>query len=141
MTACCDIQKKQDLDQTARGSDRGTHAECDCNEATYRPVVDIIEKAGELLLVAEVPGASAEDIDISFDRGELTVCAKVAPRLKEGARPLLREYGVGSFCRTFRIGEDIDVQQIAGETRHGVLTLRLPKRASVLPRKIAVKSA
>lgn len=138
MTTCCDIRKDQD--QTASDLDRGTRAECVSGEATYRPVVDIIEKDGEVLLVADVPGASAEDIDIRFDRGELTVCAKVAPRAKEGARPLLREYGVGSFCRTFRIGEDIDAQQIAGETRNGVLTLRLPKRASAQPRKIAVKS-
>ncbi len=139
MTTCCDIQKDQD--QAASGLDRASNAERVRGEATYRPVVDIIERESELLLVADVPGASAEDIDIRFDRGELTICAKVEPRRKEGAGPLISEYGVGSFCRTFRIGEDIDAQQIAGETRNGVLTLRLPKRASALPRKIAVKSA
>lgn len=107
---------------------------------TYLPVVDILEKPQELLLMAEVPGARVEDIDVNYENGLLTIQAKAAPRQEENTNYLLREYGVGDFCRSFQIGEGIDPGRIAAEVRNGVLTLHLPKADALMPRKIAVKS-
>lgn len=107
---------------------------------TYVPAVDIIEKADEFLLFADVPGATGDRIDVNYENGLLTIHADIdpAPRMRENW--LLREYGVGDFDRSFRIGEGIDANAITAEVRHGVLTLRLPKAESVKPRRIAVKS-
>lgn len=107
---------------------------------TYVPAVDIIEKADEFLLFADVPGATGDRIDVNYENGLLTIHADIdpAPRCREGC--LLREYGVGDFDRSFRIGEGIDSNAITAEVRHGVLTLRLPKVESVKPRRITVKS-
>jgi HSP20 family molecular chaperone IbpA len=108
---------------------------------TYVPGVDIVENEKELLLMADIPGVTAENLSVDFERGLLTIHGEVAPRQDaEKSRFVIREYGVGDYCRTFQIGEAIDSTKIEAELRDGVLTLRLPKREEVLPRKIVVKT-
>jgi len=108
---------------------------------TYVPPVDIIETDKEMLLIADVPGAKADSTDVTYERGRLTIDARVAPRPpEEGAQLILQEYGVGDFSRTFDIGEGIDAGKIHAEVADGVLTLHLPKAAELQPRKIAVKA-
>jgi HSP20 family protein len=108
----------------------------------FVPVVDIIEKADELLVSADVPGARAEDIDINYEKGQLSIHARVEPRQDpERTEYLLREYGVGDFYRTFQVGEGIDQSKIEAEVKDGVLTLHLPKSETLKPRKISVKTA
>ena len=105
----------------------------------FRPDVDILELAEELLVHADVPGSRAEDIDINFEDGSLTIYAKVAERTPHG--PVLsREYGVGDYRRTFRISEQIDPTGISAQYKNGVLTLHLPKVERARPRKIQVQS-
>lgn len=106
----------------------------------YRPNVDILEMRDELLVLADVPGACAEDIDINFEGGTLTIRAAVKPRQPEGANMLLREYGVGDFHRVFQVSEAVDASRITAECVNGVLTLHLPKVEAVKPRKIEVRS-
>lgn len=104
----------------------------------YRPNVDIVETAEELILSADMPGTNAADIDIRYERGTLDIRAKVAPRRNENASPLVREYGIGDYHRSFDLSEEIDASKIAADYRNGVLTLHLPKTAAAKPRKIAV---
>jgi HSP20 family protein len=104
----------------------------------FRPHVDIVEKADELLLMADVPGTTGDAIDIHFEEGELALHAKVESRQDSEQRFLHREYGVGDYYRTFQIGETIDAAKITAEFSNGVLTLRLPKAESLKSRKIAV---
>lgn len=108
---------------------------------SYVPLVDIIECDDELLLVADVPGARAEDIDIQYERGLLTIHARVQPREPRNVTWLLREYGTGDFYRSFEIGEGIDADKIHAEVSDGVLRLHLPKTAEVRPRRIPVRNA
>lgn len=119
--------------------ERATPVERIQSGPTYRPAVDIVEKDQELLVLADVPGAGPNDIDVRLEQGELSIRAKVAPRREGVKHRLLREYGVGDFHRVFRVGEEIDSTAIAAELRDGVLTLRLPKTESAKPRKIEVK--
>jgi len=105
----------------------------------FTPRVDIFETDTELLLYAEVPGVRAEDVDLHFEKGELTLHAKV--NVPEN-RPAgwLREYEVGDFYRVLSINESIDTKRIEAECKNGVLTLHLPKVEAVRPRQIAVKA-
>ncbi len=105
----------------------------------YRPNVDILEKADELLVLADVPGASREGIDIHFEDGQLTIHAK-APCRHTNVEFLVHEYGVGDYYRTFRVAETIDAANITAEYADGVLTLHLPKAPAAKPRKIPVKA-
>lgn len=105
----------------------------------FRPTVDIIERGDELTVRADVPGATADGLDVHFEDGTLAIRAKVPPRNDE-VDFLVREYGVGDFYREFRVNETIDVPKISAELADGVLTLHLPKVEAVKPRKITVKT-
>lgn len=109
-------------------------------KATFLPNVDIFETPQEIQLLADIPGAKGEEIDIDFDKGALTIHARVEPRQPEGGF-LLREYGVGDFNRTFQVSEKIDASRITAEYRDGVLTLHLPKVEAAQARKITVSTA
>jgi HSP20 family protein len=104
----------------------------------FRPSVDILEQNDELLVLANMPGAKSDSIDIHFEDGELEIYASVEPRRLDSRACLLHEYDVGDFYRSFRVSESIDAGKISAEYAEGVLTLHLPKAESVKPRKIAV---
>lgn len=106
---------------------------------TYSPRIDIWETDEELILYADMPGVTAENLDIQFENRELRIYGKACPR-HEGINFLYGEYGIGDFHRTFTIGEAIDTEKISAELKDGVLTMQLPKTEAVKPRRIAVKS-
>jgi HSP20 family protein len=106
----------------------------------YRPNVDILEQADELLVLADMPGAKGETIDVKFEDGTLEIRAEVAPRQGDEHGYLLREYGVGDYYRSFRISETIAASKISAECADGVLTLHLPKTEAAKPRKIVVSA-
>lgn len=105
---------------------------------TYRPNVDIIEREHELLVLADMPGARPDSIDIRFENGTLTISGKVEARQQSDTRYLLAEYGVGDFLRSFTVSEIVDATKISAEYVDGVLTLHLPKLEAAMPRKIRV---
>ncbi len=107
---------------------------------TYVPAVDILETADELRLVADVPGVTADGVEISYERGELRLHARAPEREPQGAQWLSREYGVGDYLRTFRVGEGIDASKIEADITDGVLTVHLPKAEAARLRKIAVRA-
>lgn len=107
----------------------------------FRPNVDIYETPEELVVHADIPGAKSEDVEVKFEKGVLTLAAKVAPRHADIKTYLAREYPVGDYHRTFQVHESIDANRIAASYANGVLTLRLPKAEAARPRKIAVQSS
>jgi HSP20 family protein len=108
--------------------------------AVYTPDVDILERAEELIVRADLPGTSAESIDIRFEGGELTINGQVEERQPASRRCLYREYGVGHFHRVFAVSEAVDTSRMSAEYKDGVLTLRLPKVEAVKPRTIKVQA-
>lgn len=106
----------------------------------YQPNVDICDCGAEVMLVIDLPGASAGSMNVSFEDGVLAVQAKVPQRSLPG-RPFVQEYGIGDYRRSFRLGEGFDASQIAAEYRRGVLTIHVPRLAAVRPRKIEVRPA
>lgn len=105
---------------------------------TYQPNVDICDLGGEVLFVADVPGARPDGIDVTFEDGVLSIAASVPPRDLPG-RGVRREYGIGGYRRSFRIGEGFDAAQISADYHRGVLTVRVPRLAAVRPRKVEVR--
>lgn len=107
---------------------------------TFVPSVDMLETHEEFRLYADLPGATAENVDITFDDGLLAIHASIPPRGGENAKPVLQEYGVGDYHREFRLGENIDVEQISATVSDGVLSLVLPKTDHARRRRIEIKN-
>jgi HSP20 family molecular chaperone IbpA len=109
--------------------------------ANYRPAVDIVEKPTELVILAAMPGAAIDKIDIRFEDRSLIIHAQIEPRQDAATtHHLLHEYGVGDFHRVFQVNEDVDPRKIRAEYQAGVLAIHLPKAEAILPRKIEVQS-
>jgi HSP20 family protein len=106
--------------------------------ATFTPRVDILEQPDRLVLYVDLPGVKADDVELNFEKGELTVrAARQVPA--RGGRCLVEQFEAGEFYRTFLISQDIAADQITADLRNGVLTVNLPRSAAALPRKIVVK--
>lgn len=120
---------------------------CETSDIVFRPAADITESDQAFTVRLDVPGASSEGIDIRFEGNQLSINAKVPQRTpsnppgsNSNPTPLHREYGVGNYARTFRVGEGIDADAIGAKYQHGVLTLTLPKADRVRTRKIDVRT-
>ena len=113
------------------------------SEGAWVPPVDIFENGDhELVLKAELPDMSREDIDITVDHGTLTIKGekKLAADLKEEQfHRIERRYG--AFSRSFSLPRTVDTAKVGAEYRHGVLTIRLPLREDAKPRQIKVDVA
>lgn len=107
---------------------------------TFQPNVDVCDRGGEVVIVADLPGARPEAIEVAFEDGILSLHAVVPARALPG-RTLRQEYGIGDYRRSFRLGEGFDASLIAADYRSGVLTIRVPRQAAVRPRKIEVRTA
>lgn len=107
----------------------------------WTPAVDIREEADRYLIHADVPGAAAKDIDVTLERGVLSISGSrqsEAASSKEGYRRL--ERFSGQFARHFALPETADEERVDAHVKDGVLEVVVNKKASVKPRRITVKS-
>ena len=122
------------------------HTNGDPNVATqgqsrlwFTPRFDVYEDDDGFVLTGDLPGVEPQDLDVTYEKQEVTIHGKVKPRHMDG-QGFCEEYGVGEFHRSFNVGEVVEGSLINAELSNGVLTLRLPKRADAKPRKIDVKA-
>lgn len=107
----------------------------------YRPMADICETETGVMIAVDMPGIGPEDVDITLEKGVLTIQGRVRPTRPEGYRPLYAEYGEGDYERAFSLSEAIDEAGIKAAVHGGVLMLELPKVAPAKPKRIEVKAA
>jgi HSP20 family protein len=100
--------------------------------------MDTVRRDGELVLRFDVPGIDPEKIDVTVDRGVLTVSATREEERTEGESPVVRERLFGSFTRRVRLSDNLDADSIEASNHDGVLEVRIPVREEAKPRKIEV---
>ena len=103
--------------------------------------MDTVQRDGELVLRFDVPGVDPEKIDVSVDRGVLTVSATREETRTEGESQVVRERLFGSFTRRVRLSDNLDADAIEASNHDGVLEVRIPVREEAKPRKITVGTA
>ena len=117
------------------------HGEDDLTtRGAWVPPVDIFENDNhELVLKAELPDVTREDISLRVENNTLTISGhkKAKTDVKEQQyRRIERTYG--SFSRSFTLPATVDASAIAADYKNGVLTVRLPLREEAKPRQIQV---
>ena len=109
----------------------------------WMPPVDIYQNGEhEIVLKAELPDLTREDIDITVDNGTLTIKGdkKLSSEVKEEQyHRIERQYG--SFSRSFSLPQTVDSTKVGADYKNGVLTVRLPLREEAKPRQIKVDVA
>ena len=103
------------------------------------PPVDIYETEEGLVLLADLPGVSPNDLKIRLEDNILTIQA--SPKHLVEAEPLEREFELFNFFRQFQLSDEVDQERIAATLNHGVLRLSLPRAEKAKPREIPVKIA
>jgi len=107
------------------------------------PPVDIFQTGDhELVLKAELPDMTREDIDITVENFVLTVKGekKLSSEVQdEQFHHVERRYG--AFSRSFSLPRTVDASKVSADYKNGVLTVRLPLREEAKPRQIKVDVA
>lgn len=100
--------------------------------------MDAIRRENDVLLRFDLPGVDAETIDVTVDRGVLTVRAQRTGELAEGDKPFIRERLMGEFSRRIRLSDAADAGHIEAGYQDGVLTVRVPLAETAKPRKVEI---
>lgn len=105
------------------------------------PAVNLYEREHEVVIVADMPGVSEKNVDITVEKHVLTVSGKPEWTEPDGHDLRYREFAPAEFRRVFSLTSDLDAEHIKAVMKHGVLTLTLPKSEKAKPRKITVSPA
>ena len=127
----------EELQTTQRQEFEVPTAELTREGVYFSPAVDIYDSETELVLLADMPGVSPDQVEIDLRENILTIVGKV-PEETGDRQALLTEYRSGNYFRTFRISEIVDQSKITASVADGVLRLVLPKVQKAVPRKITI---
>jgi len=111
--------------------------------SSWAPPVDVYETdAHDLVIKAELPDVTREDIEVTVENNTLTLRGerKVPTDIKEEHfRRIERRYG--TFNRSFTLPNTVDASKVSAEYRNGVLTVKLPFKEEAKPRTVNVEVA
>jgi len=107
--------------------------------AVFVPKVDILDEKEAIVISAELPGVSLEDVKVQVENRMLTLSGEKKLQASTEENGIYRsERSYGAFSRSFRLPDLVNSEKIAADFTSGLLTLRIPKRPEAAPREIAI---
>lgn len=105
----------------------------------WAPQVDIKEEEKRFVILADVPGVDPAQIEVSMDKGILTIKGE---RAADGDlnRFTRQERVNGTFHRRFSLPDSADAEGITASGKFGVLEISIPKKAETTPRRISIST-
>ena len=101
---------------------------------------EITADADGVTIRAEVPGIDPAQLAIAVEGGTLTIRGERSDPSRGDGSYQRRERGSGSIAHTLQLADDLDANGVSAECAHGIVTVRVPKRAAAQPRQIEVKT-
>ena len=114
------------------------------NGGAWIPAVNVEETKDGLLLTAELPGLTEEDVSIEMENNVLTISGEKGEERTEGdeeRRYHLWERRYGQFQRSFTLPRTVKGEEIRASFDKGVLRIHMPKAAEARTRQIAIQKA
>ncbi len=109
-------------------------------QSNWAPHVDIKETKTHYSVVAEFPGLTKDDIEISLEDNLLTIKGeKKGEEKKKEENNLHIERSYGSFYRSFRFPEFIETDKVKASFKNGLLKLEIPKKKGTKGKKIEIQ--
>ena len=109
---------------------------------SWIPHVDVREEAERFVVAADLPGVEGKDIEVTAEKGVLTIRGERRSESKTSADGFERvERATGTFVRRFSLPESADAEAIKARHVNGVLEVTIPKRPQEQPRRISVQAA
>jgi len=109
--------------------------------AALRPAVDIFETADGITVRADMPGVSKEGLNLRVEGGNLLVEGTIGIMPDQKMSALYADVRSTAYRRNFVLGNELQSENIEANLSNGVLTVRIPKRPELRPRKIEVQSS
>lgn len=109
-------------------------------ESTLRPAVDIFETGDGITLKADMPGVSKERLNLRMDGANLLVEGRIGISPQDQMQALHADVRAAVYRRSFMLSNEFEADKIDANLKDGVLTVRIPKRAELLPRRIEVRT-
>ncbi len=110
--------------------------------AWWIPQVDVHEEPERFAVLVDVPGVEPKDIEITAEKGVLTIRGERHSRTEESSSAYRRlERRSGKFLRRFTLPDGANLDAISAKHTQGVLEVTIPKQAKLQPRRIEVAAA
>jgi HSP20 family protein len=109
-------------------------------ELVLRPPVDIFEDAEGIIVLADMPGVSRDQLNIEVDKDMLLVEGDAKISMPEGMEALYADVRSTRYRRSFALSSELQTDAVDASLKDGVLSIRIPKRAELRPRKIEVRT-
>jgi len=104
------------------------------------PSVDIFEEGDNVVVKAEIPGISKDDLNVSISENTLTLSGEKKQEEKVDKKNYHRvERSYGSFCRSFRLPANVNSNKVEASFKDGVLEIKMPKTEESKQKKITIK--
>jgi HSP20 family protein len=105
------------------------------------PAVNVFSDRDGYVVRMEIPGVSPEQINIESHGRTLTLSGKRESGAPQGGSFHRRERNSGQFSRSLQLPADLELSRAEASYKHGMLTVRIPKKEEAKPRQITVKTA
>jgi HSP20 family protein len=116
-----------------RDTDGGSYAR------RWVPAMDLVETDEHLVLKADLPGLSKDDVNIDIKEGVLTVSGERRSEREDKGEGYYRvERAFGGFSRSLSLPEGIDAERVTADFADGVLEVRIPKPEERKPHRVAI---
>ncbi|MFI6910177.1 Hsp20/alpha crystallin family protein [Nonomuraea sp. NPDC050394] len=100
--------------------------------------MDGLRRKDDVVLRFDLPGIDPDSIEVTVDRGVLSVSARREEELVEDERLFVRERPMGTFTRRVYLSEHLDSERIDAGYHNGVLVVRIPVLERAKPRKVEI---
>ncbi len=107
-------------------------------QASAMPL-DAVRRDGDVLLRFDVPGIDPESLDVTVDRGVLSVSVKRQEERAENDKFVVHERTMGTFTRRLTLSKNLNADAIEAAYNNGVLEVRIPVLEQAKPRKVEVR--
>ncbi len=126
------------------GTNNGVSAEqrdrAPARESALRPPVDIFETDDSITLQADMPGVSKDRLNLRIEGTNLLIEGTIGIAPEQEMQPLHADIRSAVYRRSFLLSNELEAARIDANLQDGVLTVRIPKRAELLPRRIEVRT-
>jgi len=107
----------------------------------FSPPVDIFEDQDAIYVKAELPGVSPENVEVNVENDVLTIRGERKMEAEEHRGGYLRMESIhGTFTRSFALPESVDAEKVEADLSDGVLTVRIPRKPEVAPKRVEVRA-
>jgi HSP20 family protein len=109
------------------------------SDSAMRPAMDIFETADGITLSADMPGVSKDHLKLQVEGNTLTVEGELQVKMADDMEPVYADVRSSVYRCSFVLSPELEASRVEANLKDGVLTVHIPKRAELRPRRIEVR--